>query len=162
MMLHIQIILIVVLCSILAALYLDEKQKNKIKFPTGRLIQLWDGSERRRYVRVSTNVHIRYSLPKESNNHIKAIKTKDISVGGICMTVNEKLSPHLKLCLEIETPGVPSPVCARGEVVWVKDNTEDKNDDGIRYFNIGIEFKEVQPKEKERLFKYIKELNKNG
>lgn len=162
MIFYIQIILIVVLCSVLGALYLDEKQKNKIKFPTGRLTQFWDGSERRRYVRVSTNVPIRYSLPKESNNHIKAIKTKDISVGGICMTVNEKLNPRLRLYLEIETPGLPSPVCARGEVVWVKESTEDKNEDGIRYFNIGIEFKEVQPKDKERLFSYIKELNKDG
>lgn len=160
MILYIQLILITVLCAILGALYIDEKHRNKIKFPTGKLIQLWDGSERRRYVRISADVPIRYSLPKEYNNHVKAIKTKDISVGGICMIVNEKLNLHIMLCLRIDTPGLSSPIYAKGEVVWVKENTEDKNTEGIRYFNIGIEFNDVQPQDKERLFSYIKELDK--
>jgi c-di-GMP-binding flagellar brake protein YcgR len=160
MIFYIQLILIVVLFCILGALYLDEKYKTKIKFPTGKLTQLWDGSERRRYVRVSANVPIRYSRPKDSKNNIKVIKTKDISIGGICMIINEKLSPHIKLCMEIDMPSPVGPISAKGEVVWIKENPEEKNAEGIRYFSIGIEFSDVQPKDKERLFTYIRGLDK--
>lgn len=151
----VQIILIIILLSILILLYLDEKQKKKAKVSTGKLTQVWDGSERRRFLRVPTDIPVRYSLPKNSNN-LKNGRTKDISIGGICMTVNEKLNPKVRLCLEIESEGSPPPISAKGEVVWVKEAVEQKNAEGIRYFDIGIEFKDISPKDKERLAEFIK------
>jgi c-di-GMP-binding flagellar brake protein YcgR len=157
-MLYLQILLIVVLSLILGALYIEEKRKNKLRIPAGKLTELWDGSERRRYVRIRTDVPVRYTLPKEQDNS-RAFKTKDISMGGICMTVSEKLAPHLKLCLQIEVEGSADPILAKGEVVWAKENSEIKNEAGIRYFDIGVEFKELLPKNKERFFSFVKKVS---
>lgn len=159
MILYIQIILMAVLLLILITLYIDEKQKRQAKIPTGKLTHIWDGSERRRFVRISTNVPVRYSLPKNPND-IKISKTKDISTGGICITINEKLIPRARLCLEIEPRESHGPILAKGEVAWVKENTEAMSKEGIRYFDIGIEFKDILPKDKERLFGFVKEFKK--
>lgn len=148
-----------VLLLILTALYIDERQKKQTKISRGKLIHVWDGSERRRFVRISADIPVRYSLPKGPNN-IKAPKTKDISIGGICITINEKLMPRASLCLVIEPAGSPEPILANGEVAWVKENTQETNKEGIRYFDIGIEFKDILPKDKERLFGFIKEFEK--
>lgn len=157
MILLIQLILICVLVLILIALYLDERYKHKTGVPTGRLTQFWDGAERRRFVRINADVPVRYTLPK-TNNNAKAIKTNNMSVGGICISLTEKLSPHDKLSLEIECLPFPSPpIVAKGEVVWIKEDTQEENKDGIRRFTMGIEFKDISPQGKERLFKFIKE-----
>lgn len=155
MILYIQIILICVLILILASLYLDERYKQKNKIPKGKLTQFWDGTERRRFVRISANVPVRYSLPKGGDN-LKVVKTKDISIGGICMTITEKLSPNIGLRLEIELGEATSPIFAKGEVVWVKEDADLKDKEGIRYFSVGVEFREILPKDRERLVGFIK------
>lgn len=159
MILYIQVILIIVLLLILTTLYVDERQKRQARVTRGKLIHVWDGSERRRFVRISANIPVRYSFPKGPSN-IKAPRTKDISIGGICITINEKLMPHANLCLAIEPAGSHGPILANGEVAWVKENTQEAGKEGIRYFDIGIEFKGIPPKDKERLFGLIKECEK--
>ncbi|MDD5449259.1 MAG: PilZ domain-containing protein [Candidatus Omnitrophica bacterium] len=156
MIIYIQIILIVVLLLILAALYIEERQKKAINIPRGRLTHFWDGRERRRFVRVSANIPVIYSLPKGSSNLIVR-GTKDISIGGICITITEKLSPRSNISLAIEITGGAEPIIASGEVAWTKENTEIDDKEGIRYFDTGIEFKGIIPKDKERLFALIRE-----
>lgn len=159
MMLSLQLILIFILIFTLSALYLDERQRQKSKVTTSRITRFWEGNERRCYVRVDADLPVRYTIPKGSVN-LDAIKTKNISVGGICMTLNEKLSMHEILALEIGLPEGPMAVTVKGEIVWVREDIEQGKKDGIRHFDIGIEFRELLPKDKDRLFKFIKEHRK--
>jgi c-di-GMP-binding flagellar brake protein YcgR len=155
MILYIQIILIFVLALILIALHLDERHKKKTALPPGKLRQYWDGSERRRFVRVPDDVPVRYTLPKTPDK-LGIIKTRDISVGGICIVATEKLTPKLKLRLEIELNDSSSIIVAKGEVIWVSEDTESKNPEGIRYFNIGIEFIDIPYRDREKLSNFVK------
>jgi len=156
MILYIQAILIAVLVLILGALYIEEKHRKRNKIPEGKLIQVWDGSERRRFVRIPATTPIRYSFPKKTG-HVKAAKIKDVSIGGICIVINEKLSLKSDLCLEIAAAGNPNPIFAKGEVIWIKEAAESRDNEGVRYFNIGVEFKDILPKDRERLSIFIRE-----
>lgn len=161
MLLYIQIIGIVVLTSVLILTYLEENQKKKSILPTGKLTHIWNGSERRRFVRIPVNVPVRYNLSKGINNP-KVAMTNDISTGGICITIKEKLSPNCTIDLEIEPEKSSTPILAKGQIVWVKETAKQKNAGDIRYFNIGVEFREILPKEKERLYNFIKGLKETN
>jgi c-di-GMP-binding flagellar brake protein YcgR len=154
MIFSIQGVLFSVLILILAALYVEERRKKISRAPTGKLIHVWDGSERRRFVRMPVSIPIKYSFPKKIEN-IKAAKIKDISIGGACLVINEKLNIKTNICLEIKTADNSAPILARGEVVWIKESVETQDSEGIRHFSIGIEFKDILSKDRERLSKFI-------
>lgn len=156
MILWIQIILIIVLFLILGALYIDEKQKQRRRAPSGKLIQFWDGSERRVFTRLNCDIPIKYSLPHQTP-HAKFANSKDVSIGGICVSVKEKLSLNDKLSLEIDFPGGGHPVIVTGQVAWVKEDTPKNNPMEVRRFRAGLEFKDISPRDRDRLLKFIKE-----
>ena len=149
-------VLFSMLILILVALYIEERRKNISRAPTGKLIQIWDGSERRRFVRMPAVIPIKYSFSKRTEN-IKVAKIKDISIGGICMIINEKLNIKTNICLEIAATDDSAPIRAKGEVIWIKENGEAWDNEGIRHFNIGVEFKDVLSKDRERLSKFIRD-----
>ena len=155
MILAIQLILIIVLLLILLALCVDERQKKVSRKQIGKLLKTWDGSERRKFVRMRTDVPIRYDRSNKKAS-LRAAKTRDLSIGGICMVITEKLIPRSKLFIEIDTGGPQGPISAKGEVVWIKEKAYTQNSDGIRYFMAGIQFEEVPPKYKERLTRFIR------
>lgn len=157
----VQIILICVLMLILAALYIDERQKRSAKIAAGKLTEIWDGAERRRFLRVNTGMPVKYTIPAGSKNH-NPTKSKNISAGGICITINEKLPPKSLLDLEIDLPDSAKPLVVRGEVMWTKEETGDANAQGIRRFSVGVEFKEILSRDPKRLVKFIEEAQKTA
>ena len=159
MIIYLQIILITVLVFTLLALYFDERQKRKSKTPTAKLTHFWEESERRSFVRIDADVPIKYSLPKGPNT-LKNGRMKNLSLGGIGMTLNEKFNPKDSLLLEIGLPDSSAPIIAKGEIAWVKENTAQKDPEGVRHFDVGIEFKELSPKDRDRLLKFIKDRGK--
>ncbi|MCX5715868.1 MAG: PilZ domain-containing protein [Candidatus Omnitrophica bacterium] len=155
MILVIQLILVSVLFLILIALYVDEKHKHKFKIPTGILTQFWDGSERRRFVRVDADIPVKYSLSLKPNG-TSVVKTADISIGGVCITLAEKLTPKQNLAVEIGLPDAgKSAIVAKGRVAWVKES-ESQSQDGIRYFTAGIEFCEISRNGMACLLNFVK------
>lgn len=153
-MLYIQITIILVLIFILIALYLDERQKRKKSVPTGRVTQIWNGAERRRSVRVTSDIPIRYNLPS-NQKEFKASRTKNISTGGACTVLNEKLSSGTKLIAEISLPNHRPPVILTAQVVWTSEETTQPDPSGIRHFNVGIEFINISPRDRDRLRTFI-------
>lgn len=160
MILYLQIILITVLIVTLVALYFDERQKKKEKAPVAKLTRAWEENERRTFVRINVDVPARYSIPKKVNNP-KPVKTKNISVGGVAISLNEKLVLRDRISLEMAIPDIPTPVIVIGEVAWIREDVEQKDQQGIRHFSAGIEFKEILAKDKARISKFIKECEKS-
>lgn len=155
MILIIQLILISVLVLILLAFYIDEKRKRKFKIPTGILTQMWNGSERRRFVRIEANIPVKYNLSLKPDG-TNAVKTTDISIGGVCITLSEKLSPKQRLAVEIDLPDTnKGPVFAKGQVAWIKE-AEPVSVNGIRYFTAGIEFCEISRNGMSSLLNFVK------
>jgi len=162
MLVGIQVIVIVILVFILVALFFDEEHKRKSNVPTGKLTQLWDGAERRRFVRVDVNVPIKYKRSKGEKGNVKIVNAKNLGVGGLCVTVNEKLNPHDSIILEICIPTASGsmPVTARGEVIWLDEDVKQDSKEKVRLFTAGIEFKEVASKDRERLIKFINDFKR--
>jgi len=160
MILYLQIILITVLVVTLVALYFDERQKKREKAPVAKLTRVWEENERRTFVRINADVPVRYNIPKKVNNP-KPVKTKNISVGGIAISLNEKLALRDRISLEMEMPDVPTPVMVIGEVVWIREDVEQEDQQGVRHFSAGIEFKEILPKDQAKISKFIKKCGKS-
>jgi len=154
-----QLILISVLVFTLLALYFDERRKNLLKIPRGRITGFWEGAERRRHFRVDADMPVRYSLTKGTTN-FKAAKTKNISAGGICISIKEKLTPMDTVSLEIDMDGSRGFVIAKGEVMWVKEGPKQEGTEGVRHFDVGLEFKDLSNRDKDKLFNFITEYGK--
>ena len=151
----IQFLILAVLLLVLIALFVDEKRLKLVTAQGGKLTEYWDGTERRRAIRIKTILHTRYSIDKKPEQ--KRSLSKNISSGGIQMQLNEKLSASTPLALNILLPNSNKPVSLKGKVVWVSEiNQQDES--GRRVFNTGIEFVMLNPKDRERPDKHIKGL----
>lgn len=149
------LLILAVLCVILFIIFFDEKRRNRLATPTCRAIGYWDGSERRRDIRIKTFLETKYFINKKPYQK-KNSQSKNISIGGILLEMNEKLLPQVMLLMDIFLSNAERPVTAAGEVVWVKELPH--NDEaGRRLFDTGIKFTSMKPKDKERLEKHLKE-----
>lgn len=156
MILLIQLILGTVLVLILILLWRDESRAKRAKIPIGKLTSVWEGAERRRHVRVDVDIPVRYILTKDSSP-LTAVQTKNISMGGLCITIAEKLKRGDVISVEIDICAVSERITAKGEIMWVKEETENNDPQGIRRFDIGLEFKELSNRHRKQLFNFLKE-----
>jgi len=157
MIYFLQFVLLALLIVILVTLFNDDRKKRKAGIPAGTLMRIWNGSERRRFVRVGAHVPVRYSI-SISARPLKVTKTHNVSIGGICINLNEKLMLNSLLFLEIEISSSPAghTILAKGEVVWIDEETGEVTADGIRHFTAGIEFKEMSSRDREKLADFVK------
>jgi len=104
--------------------------------------------ERRRFRRevISVGVVIRYN-----DWSLTGIKSLDISVSGIRLTLEEEIPQGKVVNLEINVPSPP--VVARGRVVWTR---REETKEG-KFFQAGIEFIEIKQTDKVRIETYTKE-----
>ncbi|MBI2870938.1 MAG: HEAT repeat domain-containing protein [Candidatus Omnitrophica bacterium] len=115
----------------------DEKRKMRARQPTGQVDSVWDGAERRRHARLKTNLAIAYRVDGEGPAPIQKSRTKNISKGGLCLVMSEKLTRDTRIKLDIEIPGGGQPYQALG---LVRRCRERESQDGKRLFEIGIRF----------------------
>ena len=110
-------------------------------------------AERRKFVRLSINVEIDYSLLDEQPPDPKTTTSRNISAGGICMMVDEKLELNSVITLYIKLPEDHPEINAKGKVVWVKpfQMASDKKP----RFDAGIEFIEISDDDKSQIKKYV-------
>jgi len=111
-----------------------------------------DSVNKRRFLRVKFpyTVHIHIKEGKDISTY-----TDNISRGGVGLTLKERLNPKDILTLRIYIADVP--VECKGEVVWVKERNSPMLD-GVRFFDTGIEFKDMDDNSTARIGSCIKEL----
>ncbi len=110
------------------------------------------GAERRKFPRLSLSADVKYSLIK-LNSSQEAVSTKNISAVGICIVVYEDLRIGSILTLNIYLPDSDAPLSAKGRVIW---KSEFKVGFGSKpRFDVGVEFLELDEKDKERIFQYV-------
>ncbi|MFH0877006.1 MAG: PilZ domain-containing protein [Candidatus Omnitrophota bacterium] len=111
--------------------------------------------ERRKFVRLGVNVKVNWQKPAPPPPILDQENlTKNISEGGICLTANEKLNTGELLLLDIELPNRRF-IRAKGRVAWVHEF--DIRAKGKRY-DVGIEFLEIQPQDREEIKKFMFDL----
>lgn len=115
--------------------------------------------ERRRYPRLDINVDIEWKKisAAAANAVIKGV-SKNISEGGICLLVYEKLNTGDILSLDIKLPSGRM-IHSRGKVAWIREfeiigqETERSYDAGIELIDVNEEDKKVL---REFVFKFLK------
>ncbi|MFH1363665.1 MAG: PilZ domain-containing protein [Candidatus Omnitrophota bacterium] len=104
--------------------------------------------ERRKTIRITESFKVDYQVVKSFR--MVSSRSQDISEGGICLPVLQRLQPKMVLDLEIYLEGDKKPIKAVGEVVWLKDIKDLK----FLYLS-GIKFIKIAPEAASRLKSYI-------
>ena len=152
-----EILFILILIIILFVLVKEESKIKKSRIPRARIKEYWDGQERRQATRVGTNFTVKYTLSKKQNVILKA-QTKDLSSSGMRLLINEKLDKGTLLSLEFDIPDTPVVVKAEGRVVWESGDFADRDEEGKRVFQAGVQFTQMSENDRNCLSDYVTKI----
>ncbi|MCQ9208168.1 MAG: PilZ domain-containing protein [Omnitrophica bacterium] len=163
-MIPFQIGLIIFLIFILAIVYQDERRKRGSSRKSARLSKLWhDDKDRRKDTRINTKIDVLYEVSSGSTIRKRASMSRNISLGGVNLALNEKLLPGTRLSLQLNIPKKTKPLFTDGEIVWVKEVTEKSPEQKEqRLFATGIKFIYINPADKTMLHSFINQKVKNA
>lgn len=106
--------------------------------------------ERRQSVRINESLSVKYQVVKSFR--MVTSRSKDISEGGICLPILQRLQPKVKLDIEITLESNARPIKAIGEIIWMREVAD------LRFpFIVGIKFLKIKPEALDCLRAYIKE-----
>ncbi|NQT47080.1 MAG: PilZ domain-containing protein [Candidatus Omnitrophica bacterium] len=159
MILIFELLLIVVLISILATLFVTENKTKRTREPSGEAREYW-GPEKREHVRFDVPLPVHYHSNERSDNRHK-VMTKNISLGGLNVVVMEKLLPGATLHLEVDIPTKKHPFTCTTEVVWSKPLPQEDRSKN-REFETGVKFVQMGKADKAVLEGFISHLTERG
>jgi c-di-GMP-binding flagellar brake protein YcgR len=118
----------------------------------------YTGAERRKFPRLYTWVKVKYKIIKKQSHPRRESKeeksvSENLSIGGICIKVNEEIKKNTILALEVYLPEDNNPITAEGIVVW--SNLVSELKDKELQWEIGIEFLEIKESDRKKLGQYI-------
>ncbi len=111
----------------------------------------YSGPERRRYPRLKAAL-IEYSLLGDVSSKELSF-TKNVSIGGVCILLPEEIPTNTLLSLNIYLPNCDKPIILKGKVVWIERS--DYYTPGRTYYNVGIEFIDIDEKTQSLINSYI-------
>ena len=103
--------------------------------------------DKRKFQRLPLNVNVKCELLHASTRMAEEIRAKNISAGGICLVVLEKVNIGSLLTLKLTLPHEIRSIIVKGKVVWVEEFSV--ND--YKAYDCGIEFIDVDPQDKKTL-----------
>ena len=106
--------------------------------------------EKRKIVRIRWPVVVQYKTVEEPCSQDQIVG-KDISEGGVCFIVYERLTKGTRLDMQIQIPFDSMPIFVKGRVAWIKKVGEEH----AKTFEVGVEFAEVDPRDQRRFRIYI-------
>ena len=111
--------------------------------------------ENREYVRLDLNLRVDWRKLMETTNHITEFPdvTTNISQGGLCMIMLERINIGDELKLRMELPSKKF-IYAQGIVLWISEFEVNKRE-GRRIYYTGIEFTELHGEFLEELNKFV-------
>lgn len=150
--------LVIVLVAALIAIIWWEDRRLRQRHRQALLTEVWDGPERRRATRLKMALEVHYRLLASGNNG-KGGETVNVSSGGMCANMVERLAEHTALQFEILLPigRESAAIRGRGEVMWVKEGSSRPRQPQQRTFITGIRFLELDPSAKQVLLSFLEE-----
>ncbi len=121
----------------------------------------WDGLNRRRFPRVIYPCLVVVQRIEGGSKDIILTHTENIGVGGVCLILKQDLKMFSMIELELDLLDLESHIKCQGKVVW---NVQHKSDATNKptFYDIGIEFSDLLPQERERIDQIIQRLVKNA
>lgn len=110
--------------------------------------------ERRKFPRLNFRVDFEYNILNKTGFKDERAETKNISTGGICIILLNKVEIGDKLKLKFYLPGVNTPIMTVGRVVWTQEFTVGTIDNSTAY-DVGIEFIEISEDDRQKVNQYI-------
>ena len=154
-MLSIGIALIVLLCGLLVLFLREDRRRASAQAAVGMVMGFWRGAERRCSVRLRLPASVRYRIltPYGNGNEDREAVSVNVSEGGLCLRMYERLTPPMMVQFEILLPDAAEPIRGTGEVRWAQ---EERSTDARRMFLTGIQFSYVSLEERDRLIQMLK------
>lgn len=119
----------------------------------------WDGLNRRKFPRVNYPCLVVVRNNEESKDVILT-HTENVGVGGVCVILKKNLKIFCPVELELDLLDLGNHIRCKGRVVWnVQRRTEEPNKPF--YYDIGIEFIDIDNHEQRRLDDIIARLVRN-
>ncbi len=109
--------------------------------------------ERRKVPRLNLAVDVNYSLLQKAPSFKAEVQSKNISAGGICLIVYEKVEIGDRLALVINLPDGERPIQVKGTVRWIGEfilSADNKNS-----WDAGVEFIGINDEDREKLSRYV-------
>lgn len=106
--------------------------------------------EKRKFVRIQWPIVVQYKTLEEPYTKDQIVGS-DISEGGVSFISYERLQKGTKLEMQIQVPFDSLPLFAKGKVAWVRTIGEEHE----KTFEVGLEFLEVDPRDRNRLKTYL-------
>jgi c-di-GMP-binding flagellar brake protein YcgR len=114
--------------------------------------------ERRVFPRLDASVDVEYNILEKEGKRKRRSVSKNISVGGICLIVYEKIDVGDILALKIHLTDVDYIIEVEGRVVWSSHFT--MNSDRRDRYDLGIEFVKISDSAQKILSQYVFRLIK--
>lgn len=100
--------------------------------------------EKRLYERIFLPIKLNYEV-KNRPKIVQETVSKNLSGGGICLSLKEKLLPRTELAMRIEIGKNSDSVNLNGKVVWNRRVEVSGEAGGDVYYDTGIEFIDADP-----------------
>ena len=107
--------------------------------------------EKRKFPRLPLTVKVKYEVLKVSPLREEENQSKNVSAGGICLVLREKINIGALLRLKLSLQGEVNFIIVKGKVVWVEEFSV--ND--YKAYDCGIEFVDVGPQNQEDISRYL-------
>lgn len=121
----------------------------------------WDGLNRRKFPRVIYPCLVVIQNGQVDNRDVILTHTENIGIGGVCVILKTDLKMFSHVDLELDLLDLENHIRCQGKVVWNVQRKDDAKDKPL-FYDIGIEFEDLDTKEQERLDRIVKRLVKNA
>ena len=122
----------------------------------------WEGLNRRTFPRANYPclIVIR-EKSEERKGEVLLTHTDNIGVGGVCVVLKRNVKIFGSIELELDLLDLGEHICCNGKVVW---NVQRKSEapEKPAFFDIGIEFTDLQEEDQKRLERIVERLVKNN
>jgi len=111
--------------------------------------------KKRDFVRLNLNVRVDWKKIIETSDFVGEFPdaTRNISAGGLCLSMDERLQIGDKLQLRMKLPSEKI-INAQGRVVWIRE-FEINSREYKKTFDTGIEFTEIRDEDREKINKFV-------
>jgi len=137
-----------------SAVAIEERKRRKHDMRRVKLKGYWDGQDRRGSNRLDASLAVKYFI----NGRFGRVRSVDISLKGIKLTLDEKMEKGTLLRLEIKLSENGRIVRGTGKIVWSKESQEDHKESQKRFFSTGIRFIRFEKNSEKELFDFIHQL----
>jgi c-di-GMP-binding flagellar brake protein YcgR len=115
--------------------------------------------EKRKFPRIPLNVKVTYDVFEGSPRRTEEARSKNVSAGGIRLTVPEKIDIGALLRLKLSLQGEDDFIIVKGRVVWVQEfsitQTIFNHTSDYKAYDCGIEFVDVSAEDQKSISRYL-------